>query len=434
MDYRETIDYLYSRLPVFHKIGLPAYRPDLRNINTLCQRLENPQNRFRSVHIGGTNGKGSVSHMLAAILQTAGYKTGLYTSPHLVDFRERIRVNGCMIPEEDVVRFVAANRSGIEGISPSFFEVTVAMAFWYFALQEVDIAVVEVGMGGRLDSTNIITPELSVITNIGLDHVHVLGSTLDAIAGEKAGIIKFGVPVVIGEYQEETAPVFREKAAQMQAPVHFASLDWDVNSINREEGFLEIAVRSSTFGKTLDLQLDLTGGYQKKNIRTVLSAVEELKKRGFTVGDKIVRDAVRRVKALTGFAGRWQILSAAPLMVCDTGHNQDGIREVLQQISATPHEKLHIVFGMVNDKDVEKILTILPQKACYYFCKAGVPRAMDENVLQEKAFAAGLRGEAFTSVKEAVEAARQAASVLDMIFIGGSTFVVAEAIVAANTL
>lgn len=462
--YRETIDYLYSRLPVFHQIGAAAYRPDLGNIKLLCEALDHPYLRFRSVHIGGTNGKGSVSHMLAAVLQTAGYKTGLYTSPHLRDFRERIRVNGAMIAEDDVVGFVANNRARIETISPSFFEVTVAMAFWYFALQKVDIAIIEVGMGGRLDSTNIIHPELSVITNIGLDHVHVLGDTLQAIAGEKAGIIKKSTPVIIGEYQDATAAVFREKAEAMKAPLRFASQDWEVSELPPAnlpteetrlpaedafgaetpscavskgptgnpkltgESFMELIAASETYGKQLTLQLDLAGGYQKKNLKTVLSAVEELRKRGFNINDNQLKKALRQVKALTGLAGRWQILGRAPLVVCDTGHNEDGIREVLQQIAATPHEQLHVVFGMVSDKDVEKVLKMLPKQACYYFCRAVVPRAMDENLLREKGLAAGLSGEAYPSVKDAVEAAKKAAGARDLIFIGGSTFIVAEVV------
>ena len=455
LNYRQTIDYLYSRLPVFHRIGIAAYRPDLGNIVALCSALGQPHERFRSLHIGGTNGKGSVSHMLAAILQQAGYKTGLYTSPHLLDFRERIRINGDMIPEEEVVRFIAANHQLIEELSPSFFEVTAAMAFWYFASQQVDIAIIEVGMGGRLDSTNIITPELSVITNIGLDHVQVLGDTLPAIAAEKAGIIKEGIPVIIGEYQDATAPVFLQKSKEMNASIHFASRDWEITDSRIPPGpiavpeaaevqesasdpgelpasagdiFLGIEAQSLTYGKTLHLQLDLTGNYQKKNVKATLSAIEELRKKGFSISEAEVKEALRQVNTLTGFAGRWHVLGRNPLLVCDTGHNEDGIREVLRQIGTTPHENLHIVFGMVNDKEVEKILDMLPKEATYYFCKAAVPRAMDEQVLREKALAAGLNGEAFLSVKEAIISAKNAAVANDLVFIGGSTFVVAEAI------
>lgn len=429
MDYRDTIDYLYSKLPVFHRIGATAYRPDLGNIVKLCDALGQPHREFRSLHIGGTNGKGSVSHMLAAILHQAGYKTGLYTSPHLVDFRERIRVNGQMIPESEVIDFVSSQRPLIESLKPSFFEVTVAMAFDFFARQKVDIAVVEVGMGGRLDSTNLLTPELSVITNIGFDHVRILGPTLAAIATEKAGIIKPGVPAIVGEFQEETAPVFREKARQAGAPLQFASQEWETQlSSGGGVEFLNLTAVSTKDGRRLELQLDLKGHYQLKNIKTVLTAVSALRQKGYRIEQKRLRDALRQVQALTGLAGRWQVLSTQPLVVCDTAHNESGIREILIQLAATPHDRLHVVFGMVNDKEVDKVLDMLPKDARYYFCKADVPRAMDAQALHRKASGSGLQGASFPSVRAAISAAREQAGAGDLIFIGGSTFVVAEAI------
>lgn len=425
---------------MFQRVGAAAYRPDLGNINALCAILGMPQNDFRSVHIAGTNGKGSVAHMLAAILQTAGYKTGLSTSPHLVDFRERIRVNGEMIPEEQVSYFVSENREHIDRLTPSFFEVSTAMAFWYFNHQKVDIAIIETGMGGRLDSTNIITPLLSVITNIGLDHTQVLGDSLPAIAAEKAGIIKKGVPVVIGEYHPATAPVFVDKAGAMGSAISFASKDWrlDQSRVSTAAAMpagktvnapLEITARSTVYGKQLQLRCELNAVYQEMNIKTVLSAVEEMKRSGLKIGDEHIKEALMRVKALTGLAGRWQVLDTAPLTICDTGHNKDGIRQVLCQIKATPHRELHFVFGLTQDKEVEGILKMLPQDARYYFCKAQVARGLDEQVLCKKAKSVGLRGGRFSSVRAAIDAARKEAAPEDLVFIGGSTFVVAEATV-----
>lgn len=451
MNYLQAIGYLFERLPVFHRVGAAAYRADLGNILVLCKALNDPHRQFRSIHIGGTNGKGSVSHMLSAVLQTAGYRTGLYTSPHLKDFRERIRIDGKMIPKSEVVRFVAAQKALIEELSPSFFEVTVAMALWYFAEKKVDIAVIEVGLGGRLDSTNIITPILSVITNIGFDHVHILGDSLEKIAAEKAGIIKKAVPVVIGEHHPETAPVFREKADAVNSPISFASLDWALPAVEPSQenpgitasgqpssgkssqekypgGLLELDLRSGKYGKRYRLKLDLTAAYQKKNIKTVLSAVEQLRLAGLEITGTHLEKALGQVKQLTGFAGRWQIIGRQPLVVCDTGHNQDGIRAVLEQLKATPYRRLHMVFGMVNDKEVDKILQMLPAEACFYFCKADVPRGLDANILREMALGKGLRGESYSSVREALKAAKDAAGPADLIFVGGSTFVVAEAL------
>ena len=338
MDYAQTLHYLYTQLPMFTRIGSSAYKEDLTNTLELCARLNNPQHEFKSVHIGGTNGKGSTSHMLAAILQTAGYKTGLYTSPHLRDFRERVRINGEMISEQQVIGFVADHQSDFEDIQPSFFEMTVGLAFDIFAKEKVDIAVVEVGLGGRLDSTNIITPLLSVITNIGWDHMNILGDTLQLIAGEKAGIIKHGIPVIIGEHQPDIANIFLRKAAQEEADIIFASDEWEVNSKVKNEKSkddfqelidLEIHKKDAQH-TTYNLQLDLTGSYQLKNIKTVLSAVEELHSQGFMITDEHIQTALRQVKTLTGLHGRWEVLSRNPLTICDTGHNPEGIQEVLK--------------------------------------------------------------------------------------------------------
>jgi len=372
MNYQETIQYLFSQLPLFTRDGASAYKADLINTIALCELLDNPQHKFKSVHIGGTNGKGSTSHMLGAILQTAGYKTGLYTSPHLKDFRERIRINGQMISEQSVIDFVAGHQQDFENIKPSFFEMTVALAFDIFAKEKVDIAIVEVGLGGRLDSTNIITPLLSVITNIGWDHMNLLGNTLQLIATEKAGIIKPGVPVIIGENQPEVAGIFIEKAKKENSPISFASdMKSEVlipESENHDPNeLLEITVTKSTTKrlKTIDLGLDLTGTYQLKNIKTVLAAVDELRLQGFKITDDHLKTALSQVKTLTGLHGRWEVLSKHPLTICDTGHNPEGIKEVLQNITSVKYDRLHFVFGAVNDKDISKILAMLPQKATY---------------------------------------------------------------------
>ncbi len=426
--YQETLDYLYSRLPMFTRQGDSAIKKDLTNTIEICRELGNPHDKFKSVHIGGTNGKGSTSHMLAAILQTAGYKTGLYTSPHLKDFRERIRVNGKMIPEQIVADFVTRLKDTIERISPSFFEVTVAMAFDYFVTQQVDIAIIEVGLGGRLDSTNIITPQLSVITNIGYDHVSILGNTLTLIAGEKAGIIKPGVPVVIGEEHPETKPVFERKAADCGSKLVFASRKWEIvgERIVKDPGYMNVQASSS--GRTLDLDLDLTGSYQLKNLATVLEAIGELRQAGLHITDSNIRTALANVKELTGLMGRWQTLRRDPLVICDTGHNEDGIREVLKNIDAQPYEQLRMVIGMVKDKDISAILALLPKDATYYFCQPDLPRAKLSEELMLEAAAFGLSGNAYPNVKEALFAAEAQANENDLIFVGGSTFVVAEII------
>ncbi|WP_419800421.1 bifunctional folylpolyglutamate synthase/dihydrofolate synthase [Mucilaginibacter sp.] len=431
MNYLQTLDYLYGQLPMFTRDGASAFKKDLTNTLLLCQNLGNPQQKFKSIHIGGTNGKGSTSHMLAAVLQSAGYKTGLYTSPHLKDFRERIRINGEMIAEQQVVDFVASQQENINTIRPSFFEMTVAMAFDYFAREKVDIAVIEVGLGGRLDSTNIISPLISVTTNIGWDHMNLLGNTLPEIAAEKAGIIKPNTPVVIGEYQQEVAAVFISKAKQENAPIRFASEEWDAvidpNAENhRSAAFLSVDVTQKNSGQRVKFELDLTGLYQLKNLKTVLSALDELRKQGFEIKTDAVFISLKSVKQLTGLNGRWQVLGRNPLIICDTGHNPEGIAEVLINISATRYRHLHFVLGMVADKDSSKILSLLPQHATYYFCKPNIPRGLSAETLKHQAAGFSLQGDDFSSVKEALAAAKNNASPDDLIFAGGSTFVVAE--------
>jgi len=433
MDYAETLQYLYTQLPMFTRVGSSAYKEDLTNTIELCKRLDNPQDKFKSVHIGGTNGKGSTSHMLAAVLQTAGYKTGLYTSPHLRDFRERIRINGEMISEQQVIDFVTDHQKDFETISPSFFEMTVGLAFDIFAKEKVDIAVIEVGLGGRLDSTNIITPLLSVITNIGWDHMNILGDTLQLIAGEKAGIIKHGVPVIIGEYQPDIANIFLQKAAKEEADISFASDEFEVKGERiKDKGIselldLEIKDNHSQL-TTHNLQLDLTGSYQLKNIKTVLSAVEQLREQGFIITDEHLQIALRQVKTLTGLHGRWEVLSTDPLSICDTGHNPEGIQEVLKNIAATPYQHLHFVIGMVNDKDISKVLSMLPTDATYYFCRPDIPRGLEAKNLKHQAESLGLSGEIYPNVKTAYQSAQKAAQKDDLVFVGGSTFVVAEVV------
>jgi dihydrofolate synthase/folylpolyglutamate synthase len=439
MTYQQTLDYLYTQLPMFTRDGASAFKKDLTNTVELCKRLGDPHNKFKSIHVGGTNGKGSTSHMLAAILQTAGYKTGLYTSPHLRDFRERIRVNGQMISEQTVIDFVTDHQPDFDEIKPSFFEMTVALAFDVFAKEHVDIAVIEVGLGGRLDSTNIITPLLSVITNIGWDHMNMLGDTLQLIAGEKAGIIKSHVPVVIGEYQPEVANVFIQKAESANAKISFASEEWKIlsglkNPESHNNGLVQTTVTPHSSHPArpnhtpLNLSLDLTGTYQLKNIKTVLSAVRELRLQGFDITEEHIATAVSKVKSLTGLHGRWETLQRQPLTICDTGHNPDGMQEVLKNIANTPYKHLHFVIGMVNDKDITKVLSMLPTHATYYFCRPNIPRGLDAENLKLQANARSLRGEAYLSVADAYQAAQSNAAGNDLIFVGGSTFVVAEVV------
>lgn len=426
MNYAQTIDFLYSKLPMFTRIGEQAYKKDLTNTIALCNHLNHPEKKFKSIHVAGTNGKGSTSHMLAAVLQQAGYKTGLYTSPHLKDFRERIKVNGEMMSEVDVTSFVNQHQEFIENLSPSFFEVTVAMAFNYFAKQQVDIAVIEVGLGGRLDSTNIISPELSIITNIGWDHMNLLGNTLPAIAAEKAGIIKPNVPLIIGEYQEEVIGVFEKKAQDCHAYFLVAEQEWTVseNSLSNHQRKLKITSTENSY----DLSLDLTGSYQIKNVKTVLSGINHLNKLGFKIKENDVLQGLANVKRLTGLMGRWQTLATNPLIICDTGHNLDGVKLVLENINQVNYQKLHLVIGMVKDKDIFKILSLFPKNATYYFCSPKLERAKPAPELQLEAQTFGLIGEAYESVDVALLVAKKNANKEDFIFIGGSTFVVAEVV------
>lgn len=416
-NYQQTLDYLYQVLPMYQRIGASAYKADLNNTIALCHALGNPQDKFKSIHVAGTNGKGSSSHMLAAILQSAGYKTGLYTSPHLKSFTERIRINGKEIEESSVINFVNRIQPVIEEIKPSFFEITVAMAFEYFAKQKVDIAVIEVGLGGRLDSTNVIKPLVSLITNISWDHMDLLGDTLPKIAFEKAGIIKQHTPVIISQSQPEVQEVFKKKASETQSGLTFADEVYKVKNV----GSGKFVVNNST-----TYQLDLVGNYQQKNLAGVLATIDVLRAAGFNISTAAVANGLSQTITLTGLKGRWQRLGDKPLVICDTGHNEAGVREVLHQISQQQYHQLHIVWGMVKGKDVTKILTMLPKTASYYFCQAQIPRAMDAHELSDQAKAFGLTGEVIPDVKQAIAIAKQHAHSSDMIFIGGSTFVVAE--------
>lgn len=426
MNYNQTLEYLYSQLPMFHRIGAAAYKADLYNTIELCNQLENPQNSFKTIHIAGTNGKGSCSHMLAAILQSAGYKTGLYTSPHLKDFRERIRINGQMIPENEVSVFVEKYKSAFEKIQPSFFEWTVGLAFDYFAGEKVDIAIIETGLGGRLDSTNIITPELSIITNISFDHMQLLGDTIEKIALEKAGIIKKSIPVVIGERQDESDSIFIKKALEESAEISFASDKIKIELIKKsaEEQFVNIFIGSTLLYS--DLKVSLAGNYQQKNICTVIEGVLQLRELGWKISNANVRTALSNVQKLTGFMGRWQKISDTPLTICDVGHNKAGIEFILEQLNDYNYENLRMVIGVVNDKDISSILDLLPKTAQYYFCKANIPRGLNAEELKSLAENYGLYGQSYTSVKNAYDTAIAESKINDLIFIGGSTFVVAE--------
>lgn len=426
MNYEQTLDYLYSRLPMFTRVGAVAFKKDLHNTIVMCEKLGNPQDKFKSIHVAGTNGKGSTSHMLAAIFQQAGYKTGLYTSPHLKDFRERIRINGEMVSEDFVVNFVAQQRDTIEALSPSFFEVTVAMAFSCFAEEKVDIAIIEVGLGGRLDSTNIITPVLSVITNISLDHTNILGTTLPEIAGEKAGIIKPGIPVVIGETHPETGKVFLSKAQQTSSEIIFADQRLKISGYQKVRDRLSTSIADKDHTLFENLHLDLNGTYQLRNILTVIQTVLTINRLGYKIADTDIYTALANVKKLTGLQGRWQTLGTNPLVICDTGHNIAGITEVLENIRSTGYDQLHIVIGMVKDKDISGILALLPADASYYFCQPDLERALPAEDLAQEALKFNLRGYAFSSVAPALAAAKSSANKNDLIFIGGSTFVVAE--------
>jgi dihydrofolate synthase/folylpolyglutamate synthase len=428
MTYPQTIDYLFSRLPMFQRVGAAAYKANLDNTISICKALGNPEKKIKCVHVAGTNGKGSSSHMLAAILQQAGYKTGLYTSPHLIDFRERIKINGKQIPKTDVVKFVENYKTIFEDIEPSFFEWTVGLAFHYFAEQEVDVAIIEVGLGGRLDSTNVIKPQCCLITNIGFDHVNLLGNTLPLIAAEKAGIIKEKIPVVISQTQLEVLSVFNTKAQNLKAPITFADKQYKVLSHDFQDGLLCIELLEKTTNKAQLYKLDLTGTYQIKNLQGVLTCINSLKQKGFLIEDENVLYALQHVKKLTGLMGRWQILSEKPLIIADTGHNEDGITEVVKNIERYSYKKLHMIIGVVNDKDVTSILKLLPKNATYYFCKANIPRGLPEKELFDLAKQHDLKGKKFASVALALTEAKKVAKADDLIFIGGSTFTVADAI------
>ena len=423
MNYPEAIEYLYNRLPVFHQIGAAAYKPGLENSIRLMEQLHNPQNEYRIIHVAGTNGKGSVSHFLSAILQSAGYKTGLYTSPHLVDFGERIRVNGEKIQPEYVADFVEKNEKMLDKIQPSFFEATMAMAFRYFADCAVDVAVIEVGLGGRLDSTNIVSPALSVITNISFDHTEFLGNTLAQIAAEKAGIIKPETPVVIGEVVPETRPVFIEKAQKHHSPFVFAEENIPVKFIEYSADKMIVETRDNE-----KLIVGLCGEYQLKNIATVLTAVEELQKLGFAIYREDVKNGLENVIPLTNLQGRWQLVRHKPTVVLDTGHNKGGIEYIVHQLRSQNYEKLRIVIGMVKDKDISGVLSLLPRDAVYYFTNATTERALPALKLKEKAERLGLNGKAYSTVEQAVKVALGEAGEKDFLFIGGSNFVVGEAL------
>jgi dihydrofolate synthase/folylpolyglutamate synthase len=427
MKYQETVDYLFTRLPMYSRIGAAAYKADLDNTIELCRSLGDPHTKFRSVHIAGTNGKGSVSHLLASILQEAGYKTGLYTSPHLWDFRERIKINGIKIPEEYVITFTEGIQSQIERIEPSFFEITVAMAFNWFASEEVDIALIETGLGGRLDSTNIIIPELSVITNIGMDHMDLLGDTIDKIAGEKAGIIKDHVPVVIGEKDDRTREVFEDRAWEKNAPLVFAddrrkALNW---YWLKNELIVEIAKEQETDHRIY--RLDLPGIYQVKNLVTVLESVDQLKQAGWEIPESAILEGIRNAKKSTGLHGRWEIIHQSPLIVLDVAHNAEGIKQLREQVEVTDHHDLHIVLGFVKDKKIEDALALLPKHAHYYFTQAQIPRALPAAELKGKAISYELNGGDYPDVNDALRAARDKAKPQDLIIVCGSIFVVAEA-------
>jgi dihydrofolate synthase / folylpolyglutamate synthase len=426
MTYSETVNYLFTRLPMFSRIGAAAIKKDLTNTITLCKALNDPQEKFRSVHIAGTNGKGSTSHMLAAIFQSAGYKTGLYTSPHLHDFRERIKVNGKMCEEHFVTSFTERIQPLIEEIEPSFFEITVAMAFEYFAVHKVDIAIIETGLGGRLDSTNIVTPELSIITNIGWDHMQLLGDSLEKIAFEKAGIIKNNVPVVIGESKPETKPVFIQQAKAKDAPIVFADERRNVDSFVFEDAYLAVTINEKTKDEKPVYRLDLAGLYQQKNLLTVLEAVHQLQYKGWKIGHKHVSEGLQHGKKLNGLHGRWEVIKNHPKIIVDVAHNADGISQVVEQLAFETYNQLYIVIGMVKDKEIDEVLKLLPSHASYYFTKAQIPRALAENELKQRAMQFNLDGKASPDVNSALHEILIHAKKDDLVLVCGSVFLVAE--------
>ncbi|KAA6327590.1 Folylpolyglutamate synthase [termite gut metagenome] len=423
MSYQDTLNYLYDNVPMFQQVGGVAYKEGLANTYELDTYFSHSHTLYKTIHIGGTNGKGSCSHTLSAILQKAGYKTGLYTSPHLIDFRERIRVNGQPITEEYVVRFVEQHRSFFEHLHASFFELTTAMALRYFADSRVDVAVIEVGLGGRLDCTNIICPDISVITNISFDHTQFLGNALEEIAAEKAGIIKQNTPVVIGEMVMETKPVFVRAAEKRDAPIIFAEEENLLLSAETDEENHRIIYHTDLYGT---FSGEMEGFYQLKNTNTLLSVINQLKKKGYRITSKNVHDGFAHVTELTGFSGRWQRLANRPTLVCDGGHNVAGIAYIVNQLKKEKFHQLHFVIGMVNDKDINGILSLLPQNALYYFTKACIPRALPENELMRAAHSIRLKGDSYPDVIAAVRAARGKSRPDDFIFVGGSMFLVGD--------
>lgn len=426
MTYEQTLDYLFSRLPMFQRIGAAAYKANLDNTYKIVEYLGNPHKKIKCIHVAGTNGKGSSSHMLAAILQQAGYKTGLYTSPHLIDFRERIKINGALIPKKEVIQFVEKHKAEFEKIEPSFFEWTVGLAFDYFAKEAVDVAIIEVGLGGRLDSTNVITPIVSLITNISYDHMNLLGDTLQKIATEKAGIIKPRIPVVVSEQQTHIYPLFNFKAQEHKTSIDYANKQFEVLNYKRDNGFLISEILNKKTKAVTNYKLDLCGTYQLKNVLGVLNTIEHVVAEGFIIEKNDIIKALSRVIKLTKFSGRWQVYSKTPLVITDTGHNEDGIVEVLENINQYSFETLHMVFGVVNDKNIDRILQLLPKKAHYYFVQASVPRALDSNELCQKAAEFQLKGTHYPDIEHGLKAAKKAYKKGDLIFVGGSTFVVAD--------
>jgi dihydrofolate synthase / folylpolyglutamate synthase len=428
MTYQQTLEYLFARLPMYQRIGAAAYKADLNNTIKIAEVLGKPHQKLKCIHIAGTNGKGSSSHMLAAILQKAGYKTGLYTSPHLIDFRERIRINGKMIPKNYITEFVETHKTAFEAIQPSFFEWTFGLALDYFRKSEVDVAVIETGLGGRLDSTNIIVPKVCLITNVSMDHTELLGDSIEKIATEKAGIIKARVPVVISQHQVSLMGIFSTIAAELRSEIEYADKNYKVIAHETTEDFLTVKVLNKKTDEISDYQLDLTGEYQLNNLLGVLNTIDFIEKAGFMIQKENIYAALKQVSVLTGLKGRWQKLGEKPLMLADTGHNEEGIRSVVAGLTELKFNKLHFVYGAVNDKDLSKILKLLPPEAQYYFVKADVPRALDAKELEILAQQQNLTGKSYPTVEAGLIAAKKAAKKTDLIFIGGSTFVVGEAL------
>ncbi|MCK5370234.1 MAG: bifunctional folylpolyglutamate synthase/dihydrofolate synthase [Cyclobacteriaceae bacterium] len=424
MDFKDTLEYMYTLLPMYQRVGKIAFKKDLTNTIKLCEILGNPQHKFKSIHIAGTNGKGSSAHMIASVLQSAGYKTGLYTSPHLKSFTERIKIDGREVEEQFVCDFIDGIKSEIEEIQPSFFEITVAMAFKYFLMQQVDVAVIEVGLGGRLDSTNVVTPIVSLITSIGLDHTDMLGETLPEIAFEKAGIIKEDVPVVISESQHEITKVFKRKAHELNAPLFFADQEYDVSVSQNSSIDLEFNAKSST--NTITAKTDLAGEYQIKNIPGVMKVLDLMNLQGFHISDDHIHNGFSHVVKNTGLLGRWQKIHDNPLTICDTVHNELGIKCLIRQIEKIQYDNLYIIWGSVEGKDLRGVFKHLPKDAIYYFCEASVPRALKAELLQKKAMDFGCRGLVVRNVNVAIEVAREKAGQNDLVFIGGSNFIIAE--------